>query len=568
MSTDKTLRFLVDDQKIKDLSKTANELAREMVVSARQYSTSSKQVVQDIEEQIRLIEKRNKTDKEIEQTKIQSRFAAGQITPEQRREELGRTSMSSKTDDIQIRLLRDIIDTLKSTAKEELREDKINVEKRIRDSKTVDVLSPKGDPLEIFKETIQRGEIGAKGKDEAQEKRDFIDFGRSGKVADRALSTVAGSSNEFAMLAAAVAVIPFVGQGLSTMFNRGVQEAARYEKSLAKMGIMTDSGITGGKVWGGHAQGSRYGFNPAEVAERQTSYRTSGQRYYSDGEVGRMFGAERRLGVSQEQISEVAGASRYGNSDPTKTIMMFETYLRKTDQNISLLPEILRTYTSVASNLLGITTVADTQRAAGNLASLGHVTGAEGVGLQQWSQGVQGLGKTQNPMVRAALMRKFSERFPNATPMEIRAMMERPMEFADVIGESLSDLTSGMSGDMKLGATHEFFGKQISLSEIVARRDTDFSQLGVGGFDTSMSKISEDPTGYIGAVERSQKGMEEFFQIYGEKVVSSIDKMAQKAKGMFEGGMDENTKNDMEDVVARGTEKGMENYKRKNQQEP
>ena len=84
-------------------------------------------------------------------------------------------------------------------------------------------------------------------------------------------------------------------------------------------------------------------------------------------------------------------------------------------------------------------------------------------------------------MVRAALMRKFSERFPNATPMEIRAMMERPMEFADVIGESLSDLTSGMSGDMKLGATHEFFGKQISLSEIVARRDTDFSQLGVGG---------------------------------------------------------------------------------------
>ncbi len=160
MSTDKTLRFLVDDQKIKDLSKTANELAREMVVSGRQYSTSSKQVVQDIEEQIRLIEKRNKTDKEIEQTKIQSRFAAGQITPEQRREEIGRLSMSSKTDDIQIRLLRDIIDTLKNTAKEELRENKINVEKRIRDSKTVDVLSPKGDPMEIFKETIQRGEIG------------------------------------------------------------------------------------------------------------------------------------------------------------------------------------------------------------------------------------------------------------------------------------------------------------------------------------------------------------------------------------------------------------------------
>ena len=131
MSQDKKFRISVDDQKIKELRQTANELARDMIVSARQYSTSSKQVVQDIEEQIRLIEKRNRTGKEIEKTRIDSQFVSGQLSARQREEEIGRMSIESKTDDIQISLLRDIVDTIKQTAKDEIREDRVNVEKPI-----------------------------------------------------------------------------------------------------------------------------------------------------------------------------------------------------------------------------------------------------------------------------------------------------------------------------------------------------------------------------------------------------------------------------------------------------
>lgn len=570
MNQDKKFRISVDDQKIKELRQTANELARDMIVSARQYSTSSKQVVQDIEEQIRLIEKRNRTDKEIEKTRIDSQFVSGQLSARQREEEIGRMSIESKTDDIQISLLRDIVDTIKQTAKDEIREDRVNVEKRIRDSETVDKLAPKGDPEEILRETIQRGLVGEVGREEATERRDFIDFGRGGRAADRTLSTVAGSSNEFMMMAAAMAAIPTIGQGLSVAANRGIQEASRYEQAVRKMGIVTETGISGGTAIGASTGGGRYGFTPAESIERYYQYLTSGQTAYGTGTLNRLFGAERRLGLSTEDISGVAGTGRYMGADPSRAIMMFETYLRKTDQNISLLPEILQTYTSVANNLLQITTGVDTERVAGNVASLGAVTGAKGVGLQQWTQGVQGLSKTQNPMVRGILMRKFIEKYPGKSMFEIQSMMERPMEFADVIGDAVSEMQGGMEGDMRLQAMYSFFGGQISRSELLRTKGANFAELGKGGFDTSGSRIDEDASPYIGAVERSQKQFEEFFQIYGEKMVSSIDEMAQGVKDMFGSGgeIGETTSRQLEDIVARGIERGLENQSRKNQQIP
>lgn len=574
MTQDKKFRISVDDQKIRELRQTANELARDMIVSARQYSTSSKQVVQDIEEQIRLIEKRNRTDKEIERTKIDTQFSAGRITGEQRKEAIGRIHSESKVDDLQISLLRDIIDAIKQTAKDEIREDRVNVEKRIRESKTVDQLSPKIDPEQALRETIQKGLLGEVGREEATERRDFIDFGRGGKAADRTLSTVAGSSNEFMLMAAALAAIPVVGQGLSVAANRGIQEASRYEQAVRKMGILTETGISGGAAIGALVGGGRYGFSPAEATERYHQYLTSGQTAYGTGTLigtlDRMFGAERRLGLSTEDISGVAGAGRYMGADPSRVIMMFETYLRKTDQNISLLPEVLRTYTSVANNLLQITTGVNTDRVAANIASLGQVTGAKGVGLQQWTQGVQGLSKTQNPMVRAMLMRKFMEKNPNASMFEIQAMMERPTEYMDVVGEAISEMQEGMGGDMGLQALYSFFGGQISRSELLRTKGSKFSDLGKGGFDTSRSRIDEDATPYIGAIERSQKQFEEFFQIYGEKMVSSIDEMAQGVKDMFGSGgeIGETTSRQLEDIVARGMERGLENQSRKGQQTP
>lgn len=566
MTQDKKFRISVDDQKIRELRQTANELARDMIVSARQYSTSSKQVVQDIEEQIRLIEKRNRTDKEIERTKIDTQFSAGRITGEQRKEAIGRIHSESKVDDLQISLLRDIVDAIKQTAKDEIREDRVNVEKRIRESKTVDQLSPKVDPEQALRETIQKGLIGEVGREEVEEERDFSMFREGKRKSDAALATVAGAQSEYSLMAAGIGALS-IGAGVAA--NRIIQSAARFEEGAKRYGIVTETGIAGGvREASSRLPGGQYGLSPAEALERYTAYMVSGQSGFNDKTIGRLFGAERRLGLSTEDISGVAGAGRYAGADPARAIMMFETYLRKTDQNISLLPEVLRTYTSVANNLLQITTGVDTDRVAANIARLGQVTGAKGVGLQQWTQGVQGLSKAQNPMVRAMLMRKFMEKNPNASMFEIQAMMERPTEYMDVVGEAISEMQEGMGGDMGLQALYSFFGGQISRSELLRTRGSKFSDLGEGGFDTSRSRIDEDTTPYIGAVERSQRGFEEFFQTYGEKIVSTIDGLAQSVKSRFS--VDENPqeRKAWEQTVSSGIEQGMENYMRKHGQLP
>ena len=571
MQQDKKFKISVDDAKIRDLRSTANELARDMIMSARQYSTSSKQVVQDIEEQIRLIEKRNKLDQEIERTKVESQFVSGDISKKQRKEQIGQIDVSGRTDELQVKLLREIIDTIRSTAKEEIREDRSNVERQIQKSKTVDITSPKGDAERLLIETIQRGELGDTGREEAEERRDFAAFGKGGQVANRALSTVAGAQSEFSVLAAGISAIPVVGIGMGIAANRMIQSASRFEDSAKRYGIITGTGIAGGVSAAQYMlPGDEYGFSPSDALERYTKYITEGQRAYGGEETSRLFGAERRLGLSQEQIGQVAGTSRYSGGDPSQAIMMFEAYLKKSDQNISLLPEILQTYTGVARNLLQISTDVDTQRVASNLASLGSVTGARGVGLDQWAGGVQGLGQTQNPMVRSMLMRAFMQKYPNKSMFEIQAMMERPAEHMDVVGDMVSEMQGDMGGDMGMQALYSTFGGKVSKSEILraTQGGADFAQLGRGGMDTSGSVINESASPYIGAVERSQKGFEDFFQTYGEKMVSAMEDLANSAKSMFAGGMDEQEKKVLEQTMSSGIEQGLENYMRKHGQLP
>jgi len=64
MSQDKKINVSVDDSGVSKLRQSANELARDMIRSSRAYSTSSKEVLKDLEDQIKAIEKRNKLEDE------------------------------------------------------------------------------------------------------------------------------------------------------------------------------------------------------------------------------------------------------------------------------------------------------------------------------------------------------------------------------------------------------------------------------------------------------------------------------------------------------------------------
>ena len=149
---DKKIRIGVDSSEAKgfqgQLRKDAENLAREMIRSARAYSTSSKEVLKDIEDQIKAIEKRNRLDADFRKTRLES--VKDKISPEQFSTQKSNLNRDFREYQIQTNLLRDLIDTIKSTSKEEIREDRKGVYKRISKSKSVDKLGISGDEYAAF----------------------------------------------------------------------------------------------------------------------------------------------------------------------------------------------------------------------------------------------------------------------------------------------------------------------------------------------------------------------------------------------------------------------------------
>ena len=89
-----------------------------------------------------------------------------------------------RQDELQTRLLRELIDTVVRTSKDEIREDRANVEKSITGSKTVNELGIVGDELKALKETVQAGSISQIQIDEFRQNAGY----RARKWSDFALS--------------------------------------------------------------------------------------------------------------------------------------------------------------------------------------------------------------------------------------------------------------------------------------------------------------------------------------------------------------------------------------------
>ena len=140
-----------------EFRREAEQLARDMIRSSRQYSTSSKEVLKDIEDQIRAIEKRNKLDAEFKRIRLESLRERGDVSGKQYTQASRGLINEYREDQTQTRLLREIVEAIIKTSKDEIREDRATVEKTIRESKTIGQLGVTGDEKQALKETIQRG---------------------------------------------------------------------------------------------------------------------------------------------------------------------------------------------------------------------------------------------------------------------------------------------------------------------------------------------------------------------------------------------------------------------------
>lgn len=441
---DTRVRFSVDSSELatafQRIKFDAEEMGRMMIQDARKYSTSSKEVLSSIEDQIKALERRNKVGFEEDKSRIETRFQSGAIDKKRYREEISGLKRGSDEEKLQTKLLREMIETIRHTSKEEIREDRKGVEDRIRKSRTVDQLAPKGKAEEILKETLQRGTLGEIGKSE-EERMGFRQAVSKGGRGFNTLAQLGTSRNEVYALAALAGLT--IGQGFSAAATKLLSSAERFETSRG--GFSQAFGYRPGSgAMGNYGSMDAYGFTYADMMERAGRLRRFNAGGISTRDAALM---ERGFGLDLGVTGELAKTARGSRFDLRKTFgdltggLMGQGASRKDVQ--AYLPEYFQVLIDINRKQLDATMKVDTSLNAKVVSSimsldesfknpeiLGRISGA----LHQ------GLTTAATPQVEAMQYHVLSRIAPNKSLWELQKMRESPWENSEYLPEMIRSM--------------------------------------------------------------------------------------------------------------------------------
>jgi len=221
----------------KELSSSASELAKGLVSDAVKFSQSSQEQIKFIEREIALIEKRNKIDVSARKLDVEKSGGGGVSGG------LAAVERAEKEDVLQVSILKDIIDTLKETSRDQILEDKKGVSDTIQ---ALEKRKAKGEDVtaeEQFIANYQKELLGADREAVKEEQQRF-----SGVGAAKQFNTIAGigtGKNELTMLAAGLTAIPLVGAGLAAITERIFDAGTRLQEARNLANAVTGGGAGG-----------------------------------------------------------------------------------------------------------------------------------------------------------------------------------------------------------------------------------------------------------------------------------------------------------------------------------
>lgn len=465
MADDKKIRVGIDNSAFEayesKMRQSSENLARGMIQSSRSYTTSAKETLSTIEEQIRAIEKRNTLDREFREREVLSARDSGSITSQQAKSRIGAIGQESKEDKLQTQLLRELIDTVKTTSRQEIREDRVGVEKRIQTSKTVGVLNPQMDAFDSLKESIQQQYLSELGGEEASQRgftgEGFQKYGMlpvefagaknmlgiasgAANTAGGALSKMGGAGGIMGALAALT-----VGRLISTLGG----SAETLEGSLGDW-----SRLGGGSVRDYDPSGfnvrnlARHGMSISDFVTNRSNLEIEAKTNDFGESVSNLMYLSGGTMLSDQDVSGMVGLRRFGGGTVSGTASHFENYLKQTGQNSSVLPEIIQQFTSEARNMVSQTGHVNTANLASTFTTVGAQTGFQGDLLgQSMSTLDRGMRRSTNPVTQALQFRAAKGvAGEGATLWDIEKVMADPLANPEYIQEMLTSLKSISGG--------------------------------------------------------------------------------------------------------------------------
>ena len=546
------------------IRRRSEEMARGMIRDARDFTTSGKEALRYLEDELKLLERRNVAFRDSERIQMQSRKDAelgrkgadkGAIS-----EKFGRKSTaldkSFEEDKMQVQLLRELIEVIKGTSRQELVSDRKGVEKMLKRSRSIGKLGLADDADEFtsLKETLQQMIVGDTGDAEARQKGMFAAATRGGGRAFNAAAGLGVQPNELYMAAGIAGMIPIFGQGLSMLASKALQEAEKL--AIAKTSV---AGITGFLP---AAPGAAFGRTSAEILAQQgvDVTRATGGRGGMNVAL-QMLAMERGGNLDRGILSEFLKASSRGAGfDDLNTPMREATdlfamsgLLGKNGQNLALLPELLQQQNSLMNDQIRVTGRAQVGRTAAFLGDLsnvftnpsemlgvsGMITGGTTNPANQWAQALQ--FRTIGNMLRSG--GEASSFF------DIMMAQEDPSQSPRILRGTLEEIMKSTGGNRQMAAFNlqsRFKAQGMSLSQ-ASRLIGYFAEKGAvdpsflttgtgiltGGGELQPVDFTKRADSFVGLMETSTAKISDIFAEKGESIIESFDAVS-KAANMLE----------------------------------
>lgn len=519
------------------LRQNAKQTAQQMIQDARTQSKSAKDQLELINQQIRAIEKKGKLSQAAQQQELKSQYAGGGVSKQEFQQQSQSLQGESREQKIQLDLLRELIETTKMVARQEIVADEKGVEKEIDASKAYRK-SEKGveerDIMEVFKQDIQEEMLP-----EEQEKggsRNWINQ----------IGPLLQQRNEVYALASLSKMIPVIGGTLNSLYQKALGQAEQTESARGRVQAIAGQavGFTGGGAANYGKTMSQFMSEFLEPTMRAMSG-TKTTNYMTERAM-EVLEVEKGTGVSRSIIQERMKMNRGGTYEGggewatsmvksmAGPLMRVGLMGRGKDANWAQVSEYMQIQNQLTATQIQKFDEANQNVNANALAQFGSLGGnfANPQVLGNIVRTVNdALATPATPYAQAMQFTALSQINPNASRFELMEMQEKGIQQPQLM-KKLFDMVSSASGGNTDLMMEQIKALMPQLSFANTRKmvegyqsgdlDLDFSDKWMhSGYEKEIKKRASQATGLM---ERRSAGLDNVFAVEGEKIAAELAK--------------------------------------------
>jgi hypothetical protein len=425
----------------------AQDLFSSFATKARGYTTSAPEMMRSIYDQQRSLFEQRHSVRQSAIAGINQRYKEGRLPKDVYQELTSGYKEKDRQDKLILNELKNIVNTVKTAAKEEIIEDRKNVEETIRKSSIVNRYIQSGDdPYQAVKQTIQQRLLGDLSQEERRQKgfnlggagRGITNIG--GALAEGNIGGALGTGGRMAVsgmsgvglgggIALGALATVLLGSAWSFMENKNIARDLR-DYSITK-GIPTGDIFDVLKDQAKNGNWSKMGYTSREAMQAMPGYLKVYGGDLPESQLREFLGLIKSRNVSSEQIGGLLGVNRYSkdSSQTSDLVVILEKYLNKTNQSVIRLGEVMGTYGSIANRYIQTTGSFNAGRLMSGVTGLGSSYGVQGINLDRFVTGFQGaFSRSDNPQIQALQFRAMAETMPGASMWSMQRAMNKPLE--------------------------------------------------------------------------------------------------------------------------------------------